>query len=248
MIEPTDAELSRTLIAAARTATLSTVGDGGFPFGSLVAHAVDEAGRPLLLLSDLAEHSRNLAGDARASLMAVQDGAGDPLDLARVTVVGEVAELRDGERAAALTAYQATHPSAFYADPSLIEDHGFRIYRLEVVSARYVGGFGRMSWVDTATYGAAEPDPLRPHAAGIVEHMNDDHADSLVLFARVFGGCGNAVTARMTDCDRYGFAVAARDSVDGAETTVRLPFRTRVDTPDAARTAMVDLVREARTA
>ena len=246
MTGPSDAELARTLLAAAGTATLSTIGDGGFPFGSLVAHAVDGSGRPLLLLSDLAEHSRNLAADDRASLMAVQDGAGDPLDLARVTVVGRVVELRDEERTVALDAYRATHPGAFYADPSTVADHGFRIYRLEVASARYVGGFGRMSWMDAAVYGAAEPDPLRPHAARIVEHMNDDHAGALVLFARVFGGRAGAVEARMVGCDRYGFAMLTRDTPGGDETALRLPFRSDVTTPEAARTAMVELVREAR--
>ena len=245
---PTDAELARTLIMAAHTASLATIGAGGFPFGSLLTHAVDAAGRPLLLLSDLAEHTRNLAGDARVSLMAVQDGAGDPLALGRVTVVGEVAELRGAERTTALAGYRDTHPGAFYADPSTIEDHGFRIYRLEVASVRYVGGFGRMSWVDAADYTAAEPDPLRPHAARIVEHMNDDHADSLVLFARVFGGREQTVEARMVGCDRYGFAMLARDSAGGDETAIRLPFRALVDTPDAARAAMVALVREARAA
>ena len=243
--EPSDAELARTLIAAAPTAALSTIGEGGFPFGSLVTHAVDAAGRPLLLLSDLAEHTRNLVADPRASLMAVQDGDGDPLALGRVTVVGTVTVLSGDERSATLAVYRDTHPGAFYADPSTIEDHGFRIYRLDVASVRYVGGFGRMSWVDAAGYTAAEPDPLRPHAAGIVRHMNDDHADSLVLFARVFGGHADAVAARMTGCDRYGFAMVTHDAV-GAEKDLRLPFRSDVTTPDAARAAMVELVREAR--
>lgn len=72
--EPSDAERSRTLIGSVRTAALATLGEGGFPFGSLVSHAVDAAGRPLLLLSDLAEHSRNLAADPRASLLATELG------------------------------------------------------------------------------------------------------------------------------------------------------------------------------
>ena len=76
--EPTDAERGRTLLATVRTGALSTVctDPAGFPFGSLVAFAVDDVGRPLLCLSDLAEHSRNLAADPRASLMAAQAGKG----------------------------------------------------------------------------------------------------------------------------------------------------------------------------
>ena len=164
--EPSDAERGRTLLAASRTGALATVAlDGGFPFGSLVAYAVDGAGRPLLCLSDLAEHSRNLAVDPRASLMVSATGshslstggAGDPLALARVTVLGTVVELRDDERSAALDAYRDRHPDAFYAT---FDD--FRLYRLDVASVRYVGGFGRMSWVSADDHATAEPDPLDP--------------------------------------------------------------------------------------
>ena len=147
----TDAERGRTLLAAARTGTLATLSvDGGFPFGSLVSFAVDDAGRPLLCLSDLAEHSRNLAADPRASLMAVQVGEGDPLDLARVTVLGPVVALRDAARDAAAGVYRGRFPDAFHAAFA-----DFRFYRLDVASVRYVGGFGRMSWVSADDHGAA---------------------------------------------------------------------------------------------
>jgi hypothetical protein len=237
--EPSDAERSRTLIAAARTGALATIGEGGFPFGSLVAHAVDGRGRPLLLLSDLAEHSRNLAGDPRASLM-VTEGS---LALGRVTVIGRVAELAGDERDTALEVYRAAQPDAFYAGFG-----DFRLYRMEVESVRYVGGFGRMSWVDAAAYTEAEPDPLRPHAERIIAHMNDDHADALVLFCRRFGGRPDTAVARMVGVDRYGFSVLAADEPGGPETAVRLAFEERTDTPDAVRKAMIELVRRARAA
>jgi heme iron utilization protein len=239
--EPSDAERSRTLIAGVRTAALATLGEGGFPFGSLVSHAVDAAGRPLLLLSDLAEHSRNLAADPRASLLATEPGAGDPLALARVTVIGPVAEVPAAEREAVLESYRAAHPGAFYSGFA-----DFRLYRLDVSSVRYVGGFGRMSWVGADEYAAAEPDPLRRHAAGIVGHMNDDHAEALVLYCRVFGGQPDTTAARMVGVDRYGFAMLARDTPDGDETAVRLPFGRRVDTPNDVRTVMIELLRAAR--
>ena len=239
--EPSDAERSRTLIAAVRTGALATIGEGGFPFGSLVSHAVDGTGRPLLLLSDLAEHSRNIAGDPRASLMVTQVGAGDPLALARVTVIGRVGELQGDERAAALEVYRAAQPGAFYAGFA-----DFRLYRLEVDSVRYVGGFGRMSWVDAASYAAAEPDPLHPHTERIISHMNDDHADALVLFCRRFAERPGTAVARMVGVDRYGFAVLASDEPGGAETAVRLAFDEPTDTPEAVRKAMVELLRRAR--
>ena len=241
--EPSDAERGRTLLAAAATGALATVAldPAGFPFGSLVAYAVDDLGRPLLCLSDLAEHSRNLAADPRASLMAAATGAGDPLALARVTVVGPVVELHDDAREAALRTYLDRHPDAFYATFA-----DFRLYRLEVSSVRYVGGFGRMSWVSAEEYTGAEPDPLRPHASGIIEHMNDDHAEALVLYCRTFGDRPDTAAARMVTVDRYGFAMLARDAPDGDETAVRLPFGRRVDTTNEVRAVMIELLRQAR--
>ena len=240
--EPSDAERGRTLLAAAHTGALATVGlEGGFPFGSLVAYAVEGAGRPLLCLSDLAEHSRNLAADPRASLMVAANGDGDPLALARVTVLGSVVELRDDERAAALDAYRRRHPDAFYAT---FDD--FRLYRLDVASVRYVGGFGRMSWVSADDHAAAEPDPLRRHAASVVEHMNDDHPDALVSYCRVFGGRPATGHAEMVGVDRYGFTMLAVDEGTTDRTAVRIPFGRQVDTVGAVRAAMIELLHEAR--
>jgi len=253
--EPSDAERARTLVVESRTATLSTVAvdSPGTPFGSLVSHASDERGRPLLCLSDLAEHSRNLATDRRASVMVTEAGDGDPLARGRVTLLGEVTVLDGDERAAALQRYRAVHPDAFY-----VEFSDFRVYRMEVGSARYVGGFGRMSWVDAGEYSRAEPDPLRPHRIGIIEHMNDDHADSLLAFCRVLAGRADTVSARMLDVDRYGFSVLAstagdgagggggRGGEDGGGKAVRFGFDTPTDTPLAVRTAMIELVRRVR--
>jgi hypothetical protein len=247
--EPSDAERARTIVAGGRTAALSTIAadSGGVPFGSLVAHAVDELGRPLLCLSDLAEHSRNLTADPRASIMVTEpsdntgDTEGDPLARGRVTLLGEVTVLAGAEREAALARYRSVHTDAFY-----VEFSDFRLYRLEVASARFVGGFGRMSWVAAADYARAEPDPLRPHRAGIVDHMNNDHAEALVAFCRVLAGRPDTATARMVDVDRYGFSVLAGDSPDGDLKALRFGFDTPTDTMLGVRTAMVELVRRTR--
>lgn len=259
--EPSDAERGRTLLATVRTGTLATLTSArpemgasdpvGFPFGSLAAYAVDDVGRPLLALSDLAEHSRNLTADPRTSLMVTESDspylppqAGtDPLALARVTVLGSVVELRDGARDEAMRTYERQRPEAYYA--RFVD---FRLYRLEIAAVRYVGGFGRMSWVSADDHAAAEPDPLRPHLAGIVEHMNDDHADALVAYCRVFGGHAATVQATMVGVDRYGFTMLASDAAGYDRRAVRIAFGRRVDSPEAVRAAMIALLREARAA
>jgi hypothetical protein len=240
--EPSDAERSRTLMAAKAFASLATLSTEcpGYPFGSLVGYAVDGVGRPLLSLSSLAEHSRNLAADPRASLMVTEhDGGTNLLALARVTLVGQMHKLADDERDAGLDLYLTAHPSAFYAS-----FHDFSVYRLEVANVRYVGGFGRMSWVTAEQYAAAEPDPLLPVAEGIQRHMNDDHADALLDYCRVFGRV-EPVSAEMVGVDRYGMDVLATLEGDDRR-AVRINFTERTDTTDAVRRQTIALLREAR--
>lgn len=243
--EPSDAERARTLLAGLTHGHLATVGARepvGYPFGSLVGYALDDLGRPLLCLSDLAEHSTNLAADPRASLLVAatpKEGV-DPLSTARVTLVGDLREVASADRSAAHECYRQVHDGAFYSGFA-----DFRIYRLEVAAVRYVGGFGRMSWVSPRGYREAEPDPLSRHVARIVGHMNDDHADALVAFCRVLAGRAETTSARMVGVDRYGFDVLADDSV-GAPKAVRFGFDAPTDTPDAVRAAMVALVHRAR--
>ena len=139
---PTHAERARTMVAQLSTGTLCTVATepAGYPYGSFVTVAL-ERGYPVFLISELAEHTKNLRKDARASLLVAQGGADDPLANGRVTLVGDCSLVADPE--AARAAYLERHPNAgYYAD---FKD--FNFWRLEVAAVRYIGGYGRMSWV-----------------------------------------------------------------------------------------------------
>lgn len=151
-----DAELARDLIARSRLATLSTIAlrPAGFPYGSLVAHAVDERGRPLFLLSALAEHTKNLAACARASLLVVETGSTNIVTAPRVTLVGTCRRVDASEHDAVHAHYVAAHPesASWFAD-SL---HAYALYRLEPQDLRVIVGFGRLSWVSAEDYAAAD--------------------------------------------------------------------------------------------
>jgi putative heme iron utilization protein len=114
---------------------------------------------------------------------------------------------------------------------------------MDVEDLYYVAGFGAMGWVDAAAYRAAAADPLAEHAAGILEHMNADHADALVLYCKAFGGV-EAEAATMTGIDRMGIRIRARsgERLQG----VRINFPRDVHTPMEARTVLVEMVRDAR--
>ena len=244
--EPTHAERARTLVAGSNRGVLSTVAldPAGYPFGSVATYAIDAGGRPIVFVSTMAEHTRNAAADPRASLIVTEpfpEGS-DPLAAGRVTLIGDLREVSgDEERSAVRDIYLAANPASAY----YIDFGDFSFWRLEVCSVRYVGGYGRMSWVEAADYAAAEADPLAGEAAlGILEHMNADHADSLVLMARVLGGRPDATEAVMTAVDRYGFDVVVSGASGRA--ALRLGFDTPVDTPAAVRPAMIQLVERAR--
>jgi len=241
--EPTHAERARTLVANCTTGSLATMAadQPGYPFGSVVSYALDGAESPLLCLSDIAEHTRNIKREAKASLLVTEqpDPNTDQLALGRVTLVGEITAISSDETSDAAQAYRAAHPHAYYTD---FDDFAF--YRLSVRGVRYVGGFGHMSWVATDSYAAAEPDPLRPHANDILNHMNNDHGDALVAYCQALAREPDTTEAQMLTVDRYGFDVLAISA--SGRRAVRIPFGELCDTPLDVRAATVRLVGEAR--
>jgi heme oxygenase (biliverdin-IX-beta and delta-forming) len=244
--EPSDAERARTLAAAVTTGVLSTIGrnPAGTPFGSLAPFGLDAGARPVLCISELAEHTRNLGADGRASLLIARPVAAgaDPLAAARLTLVGRAAPVPDHEVAAARAAHLEGNPHA----AGYIDFGDFALWALEVESVRYVGGYGRMSWIDVDAWQSAEPDPVDAVADGAIDHLNADHADACLLMARHLGGRVEATTAEVTALDRYGLDLWVTGP-DGSG-RVRLGFDGPVTTPGAIRSATVELARRARSA
>jgi putative heme iron utilization protein len=240
--EPPFAERARTLMHLGRTATLSTQlrKHPGFPFGSVAPYGLDAHGQPTLLLSTMAVHTQNLLGNPHASLLVTQPGwTEDPLAGARLTLVGAVTAVPAAAVAPVREDYLGRHENARY----WVDFEDFAFYRMAVADLYYVAGFGAMGWVDAAAYHAAAPDPLADHAAGILEHMNADHADALVLYCTAFAGVA-AEQATMTGIDHMGFRVRARsgDRLQG----LRINFPRQVRTPLEARTVLVEMLKDAR--
>jgi len=239
---PTHAERARTMVAQISTGTLCTLAlePEGYPYGSFVTVAVDvDDGNPVFLISRLAEHTKNLERDPRASLLVAESGAEDPLANGRVTMLGPCTRV-EGDGSGARAAFLAVHPNAaYYADFS-----DFAFWKLRVNAIRYIGGYGRMSWISQGDWQAAEPDPLAPSAAGMVAHMNADHTDAMVLYCRAFSRATHVTSAKMTGVDRYGFDMSAKTS-EGPR-PVRVAFAKPVSTPEEVRAALVAMVNEAR--
>lgn len=237
----THAEQARTLAEKMSTATLCTISEksGGYPYGSFVTYAMYD-GCPIFLISVLAEHTKNLEAESRASLMVSEAGEGNPLALGRVTLLGECEKLPKDDDSRLREAFLERHPNAsFYVD---FEDFSF--YRLRVSEARYIGGFGRMSWVDGSDWEAAEPDPLFESAEDIISHMNEDHEDAMVIICKEMSKAKDTASATMTGIDRYGFEMSAM-TAEGPR-PIRIGFENEATDSEEARKEIVSLVRRAR--
>jgi putative heme iron utilization protein len=239
---PSPAEQSRTLLEVESCGSLATLAASGHPFGSIVTYAVDDDGSVILLISALAEHTANARRDPRASLLVTEAIApgDDPLAAARVTVVGSLVRYRPHDGTRHRDRYLARHLlAAFYG-----EFGDFEWWRLAPTSVRWVGGFGRMTWLAADAVAAAEPDPLTAHADGICAHMNADHADANLAYVQAFGGLTTATSAQLVGVDRYGMHLLAV-TPDG-ERACRVAFPHDCTNASAVRETVVAMLADAR--
>lgn len=228
---------ARRLIRRRGHAALAT-GMDGRPYVSLVACACDHDASPLLLLSDLAQHTRNLLAEPCVSLL-FEDTAGhaDPLAGPRLTLLGHAERCNDPRAAAR---FAARHPSsAIYAGFG-----DFNLYRVAIERGHLVAGFGRIAWIEAADLRfAADASALAAAEAEIVQHMNEDHADALALYAERLLGLDDDGW-RMTGIDPEGLDLRQTEETGGA--VARLDFPEPVLTPAAARHVLVALAERAR--
>lgn len=209
--------------------------DGGMPYVSLVNVATAADGAPIILISTLAWHTQNLLEDARGSLLFDDtDGLADPLTGARVTVMGQFEKTEDPE---IRRRYLARHPGA-----ALYVDFGdFSFWTLKTQGAHAVAGFGRIETLaaEEIVLAAEHCAELASAEQSIVQHMNEDHADTVTLYAAKLLGQPDG-SWEMTSIDADGAYLS------NAERSVRLAFDAPVHNAEQARGTLVELARRAR--
>jgi putative heme iron utilization protein len=189
---------------------------------------LDAAGEPMILISSLAQHTKNIAKDNKVSLTVWDDTEGDPQAVGRLTWISDAVKIQDdGTAQARYIAYMPSAAGHFQA-------HDFALYRLQLKRGRYIGGFGAIFWVERDAM--MEPNPLASAEAGILKHMNEDHAAAMVKYCLAFKKL-EVGSATMVGIDPLGFDVVA----DGNR--VRFEFEAPVTTPEEVRAAMVKLSR-----
>jgi putative heme iron utilization protein len=225
---------ARRVLRLAATGALATLEATGAPFASLVTTATTMAGEPILLLSRLAVHTKNLGRDPRASLLLVAPGGegGDPLAGARLSVSGEaVGDDNPATRRRFLARHEEATAYAGFAD--------FAFYRLVVREAHLVAGFGRIATVKAAELLVDCTDALIDAEESAVAHMNADHGEALALYAtRLCGLTDGTWIATGVDPDGLDLRAGALRA--------RLDFPERVRSASELRTTLVELAEEAR--
>lgn len=232
------AQVARGLIRSCDRASLATLlptaGNAAWPYVSLVLVAVDHDLSPILLLSDLAEHSKGIAADGRVSLLFDGTvGLTQPLTGARLSLLGKIADTHDQRLK---QRFLARHPdAAIYAG---FKD--FRFYKVTPERVHLVAGFGKIRWIGASEMLTMAPLPeLAEGEESIVRHMNEDHSDAIQLYAaKLLGLPGTGWT--MTGIDAEGIDLRQGGQV------ARLAFQTPLASAVEARTALISLLKTAR--
>jgi putative heme iron utilization protein len=232
------ARLARSLLRRSRQGALATLMAGsGDPYCSLVNVASHADGSPILLISRLALHTRNILADSRVSLMLDERAEGDPLEGSRVMLAGRAEQAGAGDLPVLRRRYLNAHPSA----EAFVNFSDFSFFRIRPSGAHLVAGFGRIVDLkpEQLLTDIADAGALLEAEEGAIDHMNADHRDATNLYAtRLLGA--EVADWRCTGCDPDGLDLRAGTK------TLRLDFPERVTGPGELRKMLVKLADEAR--
>jgi heme iron utilization protein len=234
------AVLARSLLRRSRQGALATLmADSGDPYCSLVNVASHADGSPILLISRLALHTKNILADSRVSLMLDERAQGDPLEGSRIMLAGRAEQADDDEEAALRLRYLNAHPSS----EVFVNFKDFSFFRIRSDAVHLVAGFGRIVDLKPEQFltDISDAASLLEAEQGAIAHMNTDHRDTMNLYATRLLGAEPA-DWRCTGCDPDGIDMQA------GPVTLRLGFPRRIATPAALRQTLKQLADQARAA
>lgn len=223
---------ARALLLREYNGVLATISEDvpGYPFGSVSPYCLDRDGIPLILISRLAQHTKNIQANPRVSLTVVESGVDDVQKAGRICWIGDAAPVGP-EETDSVERYARFFPEAdFY-----LKELDFDLYRIRPVKIRYIGGFGRIHWVGDEAI--LLPNPFdRESEAGIIDHMNKDHVDAMVGYCAQAGIDAGEQPPRMCNVDAEGFHLRVGERI------VRFSFPGTAGNPGAVRRFLVDMV------
>lgn len=211
----------------------------GYPFGSVAPFVLNHQGMPTILISTIAEHTKNIIANAHVSLV-VFSSEDDLQANARLTLLA-TAEQTDKQNGLMRDRYLRYMPQA----AQYFDMHDFSFYTLHITHARYIAGFGKMGWL-------TEPDMQVPsnvlmtEEPGIIAHMNADHADNLKAYCQHYHHVSPHHVS-MIGIDSLGFDVRVQQNAHDEKTSIlRFHFEQPIHNAQAARAALVSMAKASR--
>ena len=228
---------ARQFLRSTRHGVLSTHSNkfAGYPFGSVTPFVLDHSCQAIILISSIAEHTKNIIANPKVSLLVFAEGV-DLQANARLTLIGEAAKIElDADLRLRYLRY-------FPEAAGYFDTHDFEFYRINIHQARYIAGFGKMGWASGAEMITAD-NAIAALENGMIDHMNADHMDSMIAYCRHFYRV-NADAARLIGIDSDGFDVLA--TVNAQTQTFRFNFEQPINDAQTARAAFVAMSKATR--
>lgn len=230
----------RNFVAFHRYGVLSThsVTNPGYPFGSMTPFDIDEGGRPLVWVSLIAEHYRNLKASPRGSLTVTQHFAGrDPQARGRATLLCDFVEVEPHEREGLMASYAARFPSSSGHEIA----HNFTFLRGVPMRLRWIGGFGDIGWVSAEEYSRAPLDPLSYRGFEFVEELNVTRRRGVRALAQ------SALSEVLPDARVEAVGVSSAElslmvTSEFETRSVEVPFPTPVNSIEEARACVLSMI------
>lgn len=228
-----NAREARQMLRSHRYGALCTLSKklDGHPFGSITPYLVNHDGSMIILISSLAEHTKNIQQDPRVSLITHNQDSPHIQTQGRITVVGKAQIITDKDKAG--TRYLRYFPEA----QSYFDMHDFSFYRIMPQSLRYIGGFGKIHWIEADSY-LVPPYPLIPQENDVISHMNMDHRKAMCHYCQHFYKI-EVLHVEMLGIDCDGFDVRADGKI------LRFNFPDMVLDAQQARHALIAMSRAA---
>ncbi len=227
---------ARALLLEQKYGVLSThsVAVPGYPFGSVTPYCLDRGGHPIILISTIAQHTKNIIANPKVSLTIMEDERDDVQAHGRLTYLADAVRIKEQSEDISDRYYRYFPASLGYH-----ETHDFSFYRLEPVRIRFIGGFGEIYWIEPADFTRANPFSTKEELR-IVDHMNADHQAALKHYCRRFKNMNldDHQTIEMIGIDGEGFDVLVDQRM------VRFSFEQPVTNLEVARQALVAMAQQ----
>ena len=205
----------------------------GYPFGSVVPYCLDRYGQPVILISTIAQHTKNILSDNKVSLIVTEGDADDLQTVGRVTYIGDARKLDEQDNDTMERYYEYFPQSRGYH-----KTHDFDFYTIDIQRVRYIGGFGKIYWVEKDKF--LMPNPFdHEKEQGMLQHMNKDHADAIRHYCDLFDiHLTDKQMPVLAGIDSEGFHVRIGKRIH------RINFKEPVNTGEEVRKALVEMARQ----